>query len=564
MANLNLGDFTTVIDDDFTKDKSLNTSIWGEHWGNPNQYWFTGTSAGLLLSGSAAAGWNPVGIEQLNTSKSGGEGYGLYSFTGYAGQAGQGVGICFLLWPADNVWLPSDKAGQASEIDILESWDGTKNGYSTLHYYQPGANNNGQEIHQISNIDLTKSHTYAMNWEAGSLTYYVDGVEIYQNTSHVPLDYAHGGVNETMGAEVVNEASYQTTSTVQLHVQDISYSKPNAAGTAPAPVAAPPTLGLSAPGTLQEASIGAGVTVTETITSKNLTTAYVEVLTKAGAVETGFQAVALSSTGSTAVSLHLAASGDTVRVVNSAGAATVTANSAAVTITDPAVVAPHPTISLSAPGTAREASVGAGVTVTETVTATGLTSIDEEVLTKTGAVETAYKAVALGSSGTASFSVHLAASGDTIRAVDSSTAPTVTANSAAVTITDPAVIAPTPIQSPAPGPAMSFILSNIVHTSATQDTITVSKATGINQTIRAYVDGTYKGVLWDNAPDGKPLQGFTINDALLSVGSHVLKLTLDNSSLSTSYAYDKTSGGSITHVATASAASAGQLLAHLQ
>ena len=460
MANLNLGDFTTVINDDFTKDKSLNTSIWAEHWGNPNQYWFTGTSAGLLLSGSAATGWNPVGIEQLNTSKSGGEGYGLYSFTGYAGQAGQGVGICFLLWPADNVWLPSNKPGQASEIDILESWDGTKNGYSTLHYYQAGSNNNGQEIHQISNIDLTKSHTYAMNWEAGSLTYYVDGVEIYQNTSHVPLDYAHGGVNETMGAEVVNEASYQTTSTVQLYVQDISYSKPVASG------------------------------------------------------------------GTTPV----------------------------------APVKPAVTIALSAPGSAQEASVGAGVTVTETVTATGLTSVYEEVLTKTGAVETAYQAVTLNSNGSASFSVHLAASGDTVRAVDSSTAPTVTANSAAVNITDPAVVAPTPT----PSPVMSFILSNIVHTSATQDTITVSKGTGVNQTIRAYIDGAYKGVLWDNAPDGKPLQGFTINDSILAAGSHVLKLTLDNSSLSTSYAYDKTAGGSITHVATAASASAIQLLTHVQ
>ncbi len=460
MANLNLSDFTTVIDDDFTKDKSLNTSIWAEHWGNPNQYWFTGTSAGLLLSGSAAAGWNPVGIEQLNISKSGGEGYGLYSFTGYAGQAGQGVGICFLLWPSDNVWLPSNKPYQASEMDILESWDGTKNGYSTLHYYQPGSNNNGQEIHQISNIDLTKSHTYALNWEAGSLTYYVDGVEIYQDTTHVPLDYAHGGVNETMGAEVVNEASYQTTSTVQLYIQDISYSKQNAGGSP----------------------------------------------------------------------------------------------------TPPAPVKPAPSISLSAPGTVQEASVGAGVTVTETVTATGLNSIYEEVLTKTGAVESGYTAVALNGSGSASFSVHLAASGDTVRAVDSSTAPTVTANSAAVTITDPVVSAPTPT----PGPTMSFILSNIVHTSATQDTITVSKATGLNQTIRAYVDGSYKGVLWDNAPDGKPLQGFTINDAILTAGTHVLKLTLDGSNLSTSYDYDKTAGGSIAHVTTAAAASVGQLLPHLQ
>ena len=96
------------------------------------------------------------------------------------------------------------------------------------------------------------------------------------------------------------------------------------------------------------------------------------------------------------------------------------------------------TIALSAPGTVPEASSGAGVTVTETVSTTGLTgSIYEEVLTSAGAVESAFQPVTLGSNGQASFSVHLAKSGDYVRAVNSTTSPTVTANSSAVTITDP-------------------------------------------------------------------------------------------------------------------------------
>jgi hypothetical protein len=103
-------------------------------------------------------------------------------------------------------------------------------------------------------------------------------------------------------------------------------------------------------------------------------------------------------------------------------------------------------ISLSAPGTVQEASVGAGVTVNETVATTGgLSTIYAEVLTASGAVETGYQAVTIGANGTASFSVHLAHSGDTVRAVDTIASPTVTASSGAVTITDP---------SPASGPAV--------------------------------------------------------------------------------------------------------------
>lgn len=107
-----------------------------------------------------------------------------------------------------------------------------------------------------------------------------------------------------------------------------------------------------------------------------------------------------------------------------------------------AVPSTTPTISLSAPGTVQEAFVGAGVTVTETIGTTNLTgSVYAEVLTASGAVETSYQAVALGN-GHATAQVHLARSGDTLRVVDNTAAPTVTANSAPVTITDPGVTPP--------------------------------------------------------------------------------------------------------------------------
>ena len=105
------------------------------------------------------------------------------------------------------------------------------------------------------------------------------------------------------------------------------------------PVVVTPTISLSAPGTVQEASPGAGVTVTETITTTNLTgSVYEEVLTAGGTIETPYQAVTLTGNVTTSA-IHLAASGDTIRVVNNPTAPTVTANSSPVTITDLAATA---------------------------------------------------------------------------------------------------------------------------------------------------------------------------------------------------------------------------------
>ncbi len=163
------------------------------------------------------------------------------------------------------------------------------------------------------------------------------------------------------------------------------------------------------------------------------------------------------------ISPHLAQSGDVVRVANNPTSPTVTATSLPVTITDQ-VVSP-PTISLSAPGTVQEASVGAGVTITETITTTNLTgNVYEEVLTATGAVETPYTAVALVN-GVATSSVHLAKSGDIIQVVDNTASPTVTADSAPVTITEPPTSqtivssAPGTVQETAPGVGVTVPLT---------------------------------------------------------------------------------------------------------
>ncbi len=326
--SLDLNHFTPVFDDRFGSDTSLNKKLWTDSWGNWDQYTFAGGA--LTLTGYQDPWWQPVGFMQHATGRTVGEGYGLYQFSGY-GNPGQGIGICFIMWRADNAYLQASTPGKATEIDILESWDKSQTIQSTIHYYDTGwANNNGQAFHQI-NLSPAQPHTYAMDWERDSLTFYVDGKQMYRDTTHVPLDAADGGCNEVMGAQVINEAHLVTTPTVQLHITDMSYSMPILA-TKPPPVS-PSTIRLSDPGTLQEASAGAGVTVTETITATGMTTAYVEVLAGAGTVESAYSAVALDAHGTSTVQLHLGRSGDYIQAVDSLGAATVITRSAAVTIT---------------------------------------------------------------------------------------------------------------------------------------------------------------------------------------------------------------------------------------
>ena len=63
----------------------------------------------------------------------------------------------------------------------------------------------------LDGIKFTDKHTYAMDWQAGRLTGYVDGLQKWTTTEHVPVDFAHGGQNETpgVGEQPAWAAAYQ-------------------------------------------------------------------------------------------------------------------------------------------------------------------------------------------------------------------------------------------------------------------------------------------------------------------------------------------------------------------
>ncbi|MGI4815002.1 MAG: hypothetical protein ACRYGG_16955, partial [Janthinobacterium lividum] len=218
-TTLTLTPFSNATGQDFTTTTAFNTAIWTNVYGTG--FTFTGTSDGLKITSSSTTSpaWQQSGFMQLYTGASGGFGYGLFTFRARAGQSIQGPGVNLVLWNADGSWLSSGNVGVTgkgtySEVDPLESINGTATvqgtGFSTVHYYDSTqANNHGQESVALVNssataINLNTMHDYALYWADGIMALYVDETLLWQRTGErVPKDYAHGGCNKTLGAQVV-------------------------------------------------------------------------------------------------------------------------------------------------------------------------------------------------------------------------------------------------------------------------------------------------------------------------------------------------------------------------
>src|SRR5215471_7920803 len=122
---LNLANYTTIFADNFANDNSLNSANWPVHWGNANDFSFG--NGGLTITSYASEGWSSVGFMTADWGGSSGNTYGLYQVTASL-TAGQGIGPCICLWPADNVW-------PGPEIDLLESADPSRGtGWYTIHW----------------------------------------------------------------------------------------------------------------------------------------------------------------------------------------------------------------------------------------------------------------------------------------------------------------------------------------------------------------------------------------------------------------------------------------------
>ena len=95
---------------------------------------------------------------------------------------GQGLWNAFWLMPASKKWPP--------EIDVLEILGNqTDVTHTTLHYTNP-ANENlniGQPF--TSTTDLAGDfHTFAVKWTKENIVWYVDGMERFRQTDHIPQE----------------------------------------------------------------------------------------------------------------------------------------------------------------------------------------------------------------------------------------------------------------------------------------------------------------------------------------------------------------------------------------
>jgi Glycosyl hydrolases family 16 len=104
----------------------------------------------------------------------------------------------------------------------METWGLTRqSGISTVHWAYQGKD---QWTATPFHVDITKPHTYAMDWDPGILTFYIDGKEEYSTTTNVPKDATQpGGVNMVMDAELTYAPAH-----VEMTVSAMSYSAPKA------------------------------------------------------------------------------------------------------------------------------------------------------------------------------------------------------------------------------------------------------------------------------------------------------------------------------------------------
>jgi hypothetical protein len=168
-----MSDSTNALSNSFDNGLGTLGNAWNVDQSVPGQ---------ITLAGSAS-------VMEWATGPAAGHGYGTYTIEAQVN--GNQPGPAIILWPGDNNW-----PGQ--EIDLMEI---TPNGngaqYSTLHWNQWGSDAYTPQVY--SGVTNGVPHEYQMVWEPGKITMVVDGQVQASYTNHVPADFAHGGMNDTIG-----------------------------------------------------------------------------------------------------------------------------------------------------------------------------------------------------------------------------------------------------------------------------------------------------------------------------------------------------------------------------
>jgi beta-glucanase (GH16 family) len=172
----------------------------------------TSPNGQVTLSGSSA-------MMEPASGASAGHGYGTYTIVAKVDGSQPGPAIVF--WPGNDQW-----PGQ--EIDLMEiTPDGSGRQYGTVHWNAGGGDAYDAKI--FDGVSSGVFHEYQMVWEPGKITMKVDGSTAATFTDHVPVDFDHGGLNDTIGfLNISNNTS--------ITVDHVSYTPLGADATATASV----------------------------------------------------------------------------------------------------------------------------------------------------------------------------------------------------------------------------------------------------------------------------------------------------------------------------------------
>lgn len=141
-------------------------------------------SADTSKSGQVTLRGNSGVMMDNPTHKSMGTGYGYYEVK--ASMSADKAGPAVVLWPGDDVW-------PGTEIDMVEVIHGRA--YGAMHW---DAGGDRYDTVNFNGVDETKVHTYGVEWEAGRVTYSVDGRVMGSIDHNVGRDHAHGGTDVVM------------------------------------------------------------------------------------------------------------------------------------------------------------------------------------------------------------------------------------------------------------------------------------------------------------------------------------------------------------------------------
>lgn len=130
-----------------------------------------------------------------------------YGYVQVTARLPQGAG----LWPA--LWLLPQNESWPPEIDIMENLGA--NTFSASCTIHPTGGGQSQKIYDSASNLASGWHTYAVNWEPGSITWYIDGHQVFTYSANVPsqpmyflANLAVEGSGQVPNASTPNTASF--------------------------------------------------------------------------------------------------------------------------------------------------------------------------------------------------------------------------------------------------------------------------------------------------------------------------------------------------------------------